>query len=114
MPPVPKPNHNRRTPKRAQRTAFSRGTRLAIWERDNGLCVNCFAYGADIHHIEFRSSLTPDVAHKRNGAVLCLRCHERAHRERSFREWLREWKETMLDKEGNMKLPFTDLEDEHD
>lgn len=103
MPPAPKPQHNRRVPKRVNRTAFSRETRLVIWERDNGLCINCFAYGADIHHINFRSELTEDVSHERNGAVLCLRCHERAHRERSFREWLRNWKETMLNENGEYK-----------
>jgi ferredoxin len=113
MPPVPKPQHNRRQPKRAKRTAFSDKTRMEIYERDNGLCVHCFANGADIHHIEFRSSLTPDVSHKRNGCVLCLKCHSRAHQEREFREWLRGWKEKMLDENGDfIELPFSDWEGE--
>lgn len=110
--PSPKPKHERRTPKRARRTAFSRETKLAIWERDNGLCINCFAYGADIHHIRFRSELTDDVSHKRNGCVLCERCHTRAHREQEFREYLRNWKETQLDENGDIKLPFSDIPDD--
>jgi hypothetical protein len=99
--PVPKPDHKRRIEKRAKRTEFSKETRLAINERDNGLCIKCLKQAADIHHIEYRSSLAPDVSHKRNGCCLCLEHHELAHRSREFREWLRYWKDTFLDPDGD-------------
>lgn len=99
--PVPKPKHNRRTVKRAKRTEFSKETRIAIYERDHGLCIQCHKQASDIHHIRFRSELTEDVAHKRNGCCLCLEHHELAHRSREFREWLRDWKETILDADGD-------------
>lgn len=107
--PAPKPKHNRRVKKRAARTEFSRKTREEIAERDGGRCVRCYAPATDIHHINFRSELTADVSHKRNGCCVCRRCHAYAHSGKDGREWFVIWKNTHLDENGDyIKLPFDD------
>lgn len=109
--PAPLPKHNRRAPKRAARTAFSKATREAINDRDRGLCILCHKQAAHIHHIEYRSSLSEDCNTKKNGASLCIECHDLAHRLKQTRELLRWWKANMLDSNGDLiEFPIEDDE----
>jgi len=57
---------------------------LEIWraviDRDNGICQECGAPGAEVHHIISRRY---DGAWRmKNMLVLCRECHQRAHGER--------------------------------
>lgn len=109
--PVPKPTHERRTPKRAQRGEFSSKTRTDIHIRDDGKCVRCGALANHIHHIQYRSQLGDNS--KRNGASVCFKCHDYAHSSREGREWFEIWRDTHLDNQGNLIiLPFADLFEE--
>jgi 5-methylcytosine-specific restriction endonuclease McrA len=94
---VPKPTYR----KRKRTTDFSRKTRQAILERDNYSCVRCGRLVSSIHHIRFRSELTDDVTHKRNGVCVCITCHSYAHERKAGREWFREFKRTRLDENGD-------------
>lgn len=95
--PVPKPNHK----SHKQSTDFPAATRKAIIERDNGLCVRCKRKGEHIHHIFFRSEHTSDVNHKRNGVLVCSKCHYDAHHDKKVREWFRNFKKTRLNENGD-------------
>jgi 5-methylcytosine-specific restriction endonuclease McrA len=101
MPPAPKPQHNRRVPKRSKRGEFSPKVREFITERDKGLCVRCFKVAVHIHHITFKSQGGQGTAY--NGASVCYVCHSWAHSGREGREWFERWRETMLDEEGRYK-----------
>lgn len=77
--------------------ALYRKNRLPAYERAGGVCENCGAPAAEIHHITFRSHCgTSDLD---NLIVLCRDCHEKAHgpdakaMRESFREIRRNGKE---------------------
>src|SRR5699024_4903963 len=76
--PAPKPNFKRRKPKLSQRGKFSDATIAKIIERDNRLCVICFAPADDIHHVKYKSAGGRGVY--TNGVCLCRNCHNDAHR----------------------------------
>lgn len=70
--------------------ALYKKNRLPAYERAGGVCENCGAPAAEIHHITFRSHCgTSDLD---NLIVLCRDCHERAHgpEAKAMRERFRE------------------------
>lgn len=80
-------------------TDFSPATRKAILERDQ-VCVRCGQRGQHIHHITFRSSHGPNLTGKRNGCLVCIVCHNFAHSGAEGRKWFENWRDTILDQEG--------------
>lgn len=74
---VPKPNHNRRVPKRSNRNNFTKSVRQAVYDRDNGICQMCMGKGTEIHHVFFKSRGGRGVA--TNGLTLCQSCHRKVH-----------------------------------
>lgn|SRR5690625_925462 len=106
--PVPKPNHSRRVPKRSARNSFSKSTRNAIYERDNGQCQMCGGIGTEIHHVVFRSQGGRGV--ETNGLTLCRSCHRRVHDDVELAEY---WVDVFADKYGpNFYKDRYDLERE--
>lgn len=102
--PVPKPNHNRKNPKRKDRTNFRAKTIQEILERDHHQCVRCGSYHLESvpHHVVYRSQM--GEGSKRNGVSICVFCHEWAHRSaKKNNEWFRCWVELNLDNDGNLK-----------
>lgn len=102
--PVPKPKHNRRVPKRKDRTNFSAKTAREIFERDNYQCVRCGSpYLENLpHHVIYRSQL--GEGSKRNGVTICRDCHEWAHKsKKDNNQWFVSWVEKNLDMDGNLK-----------
>lgn len=90
--PVPKPKFGRKSPKRANKTAFSKRTRLSIIERDEGLCRQCGRRGSDIHHVKFRSQMGEGIY--TNGMVVCHQCHMKIHQNKGLQEyWQGKFKE---------------------
>ncbi len=75
--PAPKKPFKRRKPKLSQRGKFSDATIAKIIDRDNGLCVICFAPANDIHHVRFKSHGGRGVY--TNGVCICRHCHDDAH-----------------------------------
>lgn len=102
--PVPKPKHNRRTPKRAQRSRFDDRTITEIFKRDNYQCVKCGSrrnLEAIPHHIEYRSS--GGTGHKRNGVTICIPCHIWAHESKKKNNiWFEQWRDENLDNDGDL------------
>lgn len=92
--PVPKPNFNRRTPKRANRGRFSKQTIQNIKDRDNGLCVRCGAQAVDIHHVIFKSQ--GGLGTEDNGVCVCRKCHDWAHQKREGRKWFEDYRNQHL------------------
>jgi 5-methylcytosine-specific restriction endonuclease McrA len=102
MPAIPKPDHNRRTPKRKNLTNFDQKTIREIAERDEHQCVRCGSYQLDPvpHHVQYRSSM--GTGSKRNGVSICRRCHDWAHsNKKQHNIWFARWVELNLDEEGN-------------
>ena len=101
--PAPKPQHNRRVPKRVDRGKFSAKTIKEILERDQFQCVRCGSTHLESvpHHIQFRSQNGLGI--KRNGATICIACHREAHKYKEVREWFESWKERTLDENGDKK-----------
>lgn len=99
--PVPKPSHNRKSPKRADRGKFSTKTIKEICERDNYQCVRCGSYHLEKtpHHVIFKSQHADNS--KRNGVSICLTCHREAHTFKEMRKWFEKWVELHLDEDGN-------------
>jgi 5-methylcytosine-specific restriction endonuclease McrA len=109
--PAPKPNHNRRTPKRAQRGEFTPLMRKEIYDRDQGLCVRCGRVAVHIHHIVYRSQGGGND--KRNGVCVCHSCHEHAHGSKEGRGWFEFWRDKYLDESGELiELPFSEEEED--
>lgn len=102
--PVPKPQHNRRVPKRKDRTNFSAKTIKDILERDLYQCVRCGSHHLESipHHVIYRSQL--GEGSKRNGVTICLECHKWAHlSKKHHNEWFSRWVDLNLDMDGNLK-----------
>lgn len=99
--PTPKPNHNRKTPKRVDRGKFSSKTIKEILERDNYQCVRCGHYHLESvpHHVIFKSQGGDNS--KRNGVSICIACHVEAHKFKEVRKWFESWVEKNLDENGN-------------
>jgi 5-methylcytosine-specific restriction endonuclease McrA len=94
---VPKPQHERRTPKRVDRGKFSVLTTQHIFERDNCSCVRC-GTSSDLesvpHHIIFKSQ--GGLGEKDNGATVCLSCHRLAHILREVIVWFEDYRTRVL------------------
>lgn len=88
MPAVPKPNFQRRTPKKSVRGKFDRETRKRIMERDEGMCRQCGRPGDSIHHVKFRSQNGQGIF--TNGMVVCNSCHTKIHQERDLQIYWQE------------------------
>ena len=56
-------------------------------EQDFIPCENCASRCADVHHLVFRSHGGTDVIDNLMG--LCRRCHDRAHEDPYFNEYLK-------------------------
>lgn len=90
---IPKPNHQRRAPKKTKRSQFSKKVRKQIFERDEGSCRQCGGPGQEIHHIVYRSRSGRGVYS--NGLTLCHDCHREIHENTDlsdkwiniFRDW---------------------------
>jgi 5-methylcytosine-specific restriction endonuclease McrA len=82
---VPKPNHNRRVPKRGDRSKFSKQTRHQVYERENGLCQNCGGRGSEVHHVFPRSRSGRNVI--TNALLLCDTCHRLIHKENALMDF---------------------------
>lgn len=100
--PVPKPDKKRK--KKSKN--FTPATIRAIRERDHHACVACGTRSnleAVPHHIHFKSA--GGGGEKRNGATLCVPCHRHLHGKDGapMRYWMEEWKERMLDANGDYK-----------
>ncbi|WP_181438671.1 HNH endonuclease [Paenibacillus sambharensis] len=91
---VPKPQHRRRTPRKAARGAFSKKTRQSIIERDRGLCVRCGARYEEIHHVIYRSH--NGAGTEDNGVCVCHACHELAHSKEEVRRWFEHYRKVIL------------------
>lgn len=94
--PVPKPVHKRRIPKRGERGKFDAKTRQKIWERDQGLCQQCFRRGEAIHHVMPKSSGKGRGVFT-NGLVLCNDCHTEIHKSYELLEY---WINVFTDRYG--------------
>lgn len=57
-------------------------------------CENCSAKSVDLHHLIFRSQGGSDEVE--NIAALCRGCHEKAHSDRDFNEYLKKTHENNL------------------
>lgn len=101
---IPKPNFKRRVPKLSKRGKFSEKTITKIINRDDGLCVVCFAQANDIHHCLFKSQGGRGVF--TNGVCLCRDCHSNAH---NSAEEAKRLQQMMIDKYG-----VDYYKDEHD
>lgn len=93
--PVPKPSHARIKPRRGERGKFSNKVRQAIWERDQGLCQQCFRKGEHIHHVMFKSRSGRGVF--TNGIILCNKCHTEVHQNNDLAEY---WINVFVDRYG--------------
>ena len=91
----PKPNHKRSKPKRGERGKFDNKTRQAIWERDQGLCQQCFRKGEEIHHVKYRSQGGSGVF--TNGLTLCQSCHRKVHTDADLNDY---WINVFVDRYG--------------
>lgn len=103
---VPKPQHNRRVPKRGNNSKFSSKTIKEIFERDNYQCVRCGSFNLDEipHHITYRSQMGKGT--KRNGATICIRCHKQVHESKEskvVRKFFEDWRDRTLDDNGDKK-----------
>lgn len=110
---VPKPSHNRRTPKRKSRGEFSEQTKKAILERDDYKCVSCHRSTMienTPHHVIFKSQ--GGLGEKRNGVTVCRYCHDWAHGKRQGprgelaregRYFFEMWVDHHLDANGDRK-----------
>lgn len=106
MPPVPKPQHNRRIAKQKNRNQFSADTIQEIFERDEYSCVRCGSMRIDSipHHVQYRSDLGEGT--KRNGITICRTCHDYFHNsKKKHNVWAEEWVRLNLDEQGNRKYP---------
>lgn len=76
---VPKPQHKRKTTKKAAKGRFSPLTTQRIFEYDNHLCAYCRSpYIESVpHHIIYRSQCGEGTFD--NGATVCTPCHKWAH-----------------------------------
>jgi 5-methylcytosine-specific restriction endonuclease McrA len=92
--PAPKPTHNRNAPKRGTHTKFSQKVRIAIIERDGGLCVKCKWPYHNIHHVTFASQGGAGEAW--NGVCVCHVCHDLAHRDIEVRRWFEDYRDKYL------------------
>lgn len=111
MPACPKPIHNRRVPKRKNRSQFSDATIQAIFARDHYQCVRCGDYRLESvpHHVIYRSAGGEGT--KRNGISVCRACHDFFHASKKKNNaWAVEWVRLNLDENGDLlyeieKLP---------
>lgn len=92
---VPKPEHNRRVPKRSARNNFSKSVRQAVYERDNGICQMCKGKGTEIHHVFFKSRGGRGVI--TNGLTLCQPCHRKVHMSGELTDY---WIDVFVDRYG--------------
>jgi hypothetical protein len=80
--PVPKPEKQR---KRSKSREFSEKVKAIVRSRSMGVCEMCGVEQAvHFHHCIFKSQL--GTGELENCLHLGLKCHERAHAERRFRE----------------------------
>lgn len=95
--PVPKPNHKRKAPKRSARGKFSEKVRMAILDRDDGLCRVCKRPAEEIHHVRFRSQAGRGVF--TNGLSVCHHCHNDIHKDKEKADFWRNTFETLYGKD---------------
>jgi 5-methylcytosine-specific restriction endonuclease McrA len=112
--PVPKPSHNRRTPKKKARGEFGQKTIQDIFERDGHKCVKCHRttnLESVPHHVQYKSQ--GGLGIKRNGVTICRSCHDWAHGKtrgphgelaREGRYWFEMWVDAHLDENGDRKV----------
>jgi hypothetical protein len=95
MPAVPKPRHNRRVPKRWQRTKITRRVRQEVLERSGGACERCGrtqAYAFECAHL-INASQLGSGREPWNVVLLCGpkvntgTCHQWVDETREGREW---------------------------
>lgn len=89
--PVPKPNHKRWKMKKSKRSEFSKKVREQIWERDEGLCRNCFSPGHQIHHVKPKGFGNEGRGVFTNGLLVCASCHQRIHADPDL---MKQWQST--------------------
>lgn len=83
---IPKPNHRRAKPKRADRNKFSQQAREYILQRDNNTCrVCCVSQATQIHHVMYRSRGGRGV--KTNGLSICNKCHHKIHKDANLSQY---------------------------
>lgn len=89
--PVPKPSHNRRVPKRGDRSKFSKMVRDQVKEDFNNQCAMCFQSACHVHHVMPRSRSGRNVY--TNALLLCNNCHKAVHaQDKLLRYWIKEYK----------------------
>jgi 5-methylcytosine-specific restriction endonuclease McrA len=74
-------------PGRRERTRITEENYNKMVEMFGNYCQECGYTPIAAHHLVFRSSM--GTGHWRNLAPLCKRCHDRAHSEYEFAEYLR-------------------------
>lgn len=90
---------------------FSAAVRQEIFERDGWRCVKCGSNRiCDIpHHIRYKSQ--GGTGEKRNGATVCMACHDWAHHKRDSvfgepskegKKWFENWRDDNLDEKGDL------------
>jgi len=82
----PKPNHQRRVPKRSKRGEFSKEIRTKIFENENHCCQMCGGKATQIHHVMPRGRSGRGVI--TNGMAICNGCHTLIHKDN---ELLNHW-----------------------
>lgn len=74
-------------PKKKDRTKVTKENYNKMVEVYGGYCQECGYTPIHAHHLVFRSSM--GSGQWRNLAPLCIKCHERAHKDFEFAEYLR-------------------------
>lgn len=74
-------------PKRKERTKITEKDYSMMIKKYGAYCQECGYTPIHAHHLVFRSDL--GTGQWRNLAPLCTRCHERAHKDFEFAEYLR-------------------------
>lgn len=74
-------------PKQKERTKITKENYNRMIEEFGNYCQECGHVPIFAHHLVFRSNM--GSGNWRNLAPLCLKCHERAHKEFEFAEYLR-------------------------
>src|SRR5690625_5031198 len=70
---LPKPNHQRRVPKRSKRGESSKEIRTKIFENENHCCQMCDGKATQIHHVMPRGRAGRVVI--THGMAICNGCH---------------------------------------
>jgi 5-methylcytosine-specific restriction endonuclease McrA len=80
-------------PPRKERTKITQKNYQAMIKEFGDYCLKCGYTPIEAHHIVFRSAF--GSGNWRNLAPLCMKCHQRAHKDRAFADELRQERAAM-------------------